>query len=327
MTVLTRFKHREIDPTQAIPLRPDHPALKEARSIFPKSLTASMDSPRFLISGHNNTKLGKAAQKGERAGWPIFQLTLEERATCPRSCFQWSMCYGNAMPYARRHKPDADFIWLLQAEVATIARQFPAGLIVRLHVLGDFFSVEYVRVWAGLLGKFPQLHIFGYTARRLDAPDTLSREIAAEIEALTAKDWSRFAIRTSHRETGPQRSVVVDADPARPDVIVCPAQSNATEACGSCGLCWAPGARSKTIAFLRHGMTARGRRGPRSAVAKPSRVIKGRPTPAGLDPEQVETILAMAGRHVSASTICSIFEITPRQLKAVAGPLFDERAA
>jgi hypothetical protein len=266
---LRRFESADIDPSKAVGLRPDHPAVIEGRTIFPTSVTGSQQSPRFLVSGHNNTKLGAEITKGERAGWPIYHLTLEERATCPRSCHQFRGCYGNAMPYARRHAADEGFMEALRAEVLTVARQHPEGLLVRLHTLGDFFSVEYVLLWGELLARLPQLHVFGYTARREDDADPLSRRIAKAVRFLTQGAWSRFAIRTSHTEPGRERSIVVGAaDPDLPKVIVCPAQTHTTETCGSCGLCWAPNARDKTIAFLRHGMKRP--TGPRPQASPPA---------------------------------------------------------
>jgi hypothetical protein len=257
---LRRFASAEIDPGEAMDLRAGHPALRDGYSIFTGQVVGARESPRLLVSGHNNPKLGKEVQKGDRAGWPIFHLTLEERATCPRSCPVWAGCYGNAMPFARRHRADADLERLLRAEVAATAKQYPAGFLVRLHTLGDFYSVPYVLMWAELLATTPALHVFGYTARREDAEDPETRKIAQAIAILTRAMWSRFAIRTSHAEFGPQRSVVVQAEPEAPDVIVCPAQTKASECCSTCGLCWAEAARPKTIAFLKHGMK-RGRRG------------------------------------------------------------------
>lgn len=256
-STVRRFASKEIEPERSVGLLPGHPALSEGRTIFPSTVVASKDSPRFLVSGHNNPKLGKAVLKGPRTGWPIYQLSLEERATCPRSCVVWSECYGNAMPYARRHTPDADFLRFLIAEVTTVCRAHPEGLLIRLHTLGDFYSVEYVYVWASLLNQFPQLHIFGYTARRVDDGDHETSQIARAIETLTEGAWDRFAIRTSGISPARSRSIVVHADPQAPNVIVCPAQTSDTEACASCGLCWAGAARDKTIAFLKHGMKSR----------------------------------------------------------------------
>jgi hypothetical protein len=260
---VSRFASADIDPARVQDLRADHPALIKGHSIFTDQVVGTHGSPRFLVSGHNNPKLGKKVLKGPRTGWPIFQLTLEERTTCPRSCPVWAGCYGNAMPYARRHRVDAEFMGALRSEVLTVARQYPAGLLIRLHTLGDFFSVEYVLLWAELLAELPQLHVFGYTARREDDADPETQKIAKAVRMLTTGMWSRFAIRTSHPEFGSQRSVVVDVAPDVPNVIVCPAQVEATEACATCGLCWAEPARGKTIAFLKHGMK---RAGPRFAT-------------------------------------------------------------
>lgn len=243
-------------------MRADHDALSEARTLFPTTITASVDSPRFLVSGHNSPKLGKQVLKGPRTGWPIYHLTLEERDTCPRSCAQWATCYGNAMPYSRRHTPDGDFLYLLKAEVATLARQHPKGLLIRLHALGDFYSVEYVEVWAKLLRAFPQVHVFGYTARHVGDTDAESVQIARAIDVLTTRAWDRFAVRTSSSaNVARSRAIVVDIDPTDPDTIICPAQTGATEACATCGLCWSDNARDKVIAFRRHGMSRE--RGPR----------------------------------------------------------------
>jgi len=254
---LARFKNKAVDPSALQQLSPDNPALREGRTIFPSTVVGSFASPRLLVSGHNNPKLGKAVTKGERRGWPIFHLTLEERATCPRSCAQWSGCYGNAMHMARRHRHDAPFLALLKAELTALAAENPRGFMVRLHTLGDFYSVAYLQFWADMLDQLPALHVFGFTARREDADDAESRRIAKGIRWLTGQAWDQFAIRFSRPDTAPQSSIVLDADSDDPAVIMCPAQKLAPEACASCGLCWAPAARDKTIGFLRHGMKRR----------------------------------------------------------------------
>jgi hypothetical protein len=257
-STVSRFAARHAEPDRVNPLPTNHPAAVEGRTLFPTQVVGTMESPRFLISGHNNPKLGKEVLKGPRKGWPIFQLSLEERATCPRSCTQWLTCYGDAMPCARRHRVDDGFMGALRSEVLTVARANPGGLLIRLHALGDFYSVEYVLLWAELLAQLPQLHVFGYTARRADDADPASAKIATAIGYLTSSFWDRFSIRTSHAEPGPERTIVVSADPELPDVIVCPAQTGGTEACATCGLCWADAARDKTVAFLQHGRKKRG---------------------------------------------------------------------
>ncbi|HRE45180.1 MAG TPA: hypothetical protein PKY87_14585 [Terricaulis sp.] len=273
---LRRFTSASLAPEDAIGLREDHPALSEARSIFPHSVDGAMASKRFLVSGHNNPKLGAKVLKGPWKDYPIFHLTLEERATCPRSCQQWATCYGNAMPMARRHDfRDPRFLELLRAEVLTVARANPGGFVVRLHTLGDFFSVDYVRLWADLLDELPNLRVFGYTARREDADDDESRLIARALRWLTEQAWDVFAIRFSG-DAAPQGSIVIDdlaAVADDPAVIVCPAQQELTDACATCGLCWSAAAREKTIAFIRHGMTRRRTRSQAALLRSEERAV------------------------------------------------------
>jgi len=255
---LTRFKNKKVDPDAVRDLPLDHPAVVGARTLFPTTVVDSLRAPRLLVSGHNNPKLGKAVTKGPRAGWPIFHLTLEERATCPRSCAQWLGCYGSAMPRARRHRHDHSLTHRLRYELAALSAEHPMGFMVRLHTLGDFYSPAYVQFWADMLDEFDALHVFGFTARREDADGMESRKTALAIRWLTGQAWDRFAIRFSRPDAVPQGSTVLMADSLDPNVIMCPAQKLATEACASCGLCWAAGAKSKTIGFLKHGRRYRG---------------------------------------------------------------------
>lgn len=253
-----RFASAAVDPARVTGIDEWHSAAEDAHTIFPKSVTAAWDTDRLLVSGHNNAKLGRAVERGEWAGMPIFHLTLEERATCPRSCEQFLTCYGNAMHLARRHDARSpNFLDFLRAELWLMARSFPKGFVVRLHTLGDFYSVEYVAFWRLMLEALPMLRAWGYTARREDD------EVGAAVRELVETHWDRFAIRWSNT-SGPQGTIVVD-DPGEADhAILCPAQHTAADAeaksdsCATCGLCWNTATRAKTIAFLRHGMKARG---------------------------------------------------------------------
>lgn len=250
---VARFASVHTDPADVVALAEDHPAVIKGRSLFSHK-AGVFESARFLVSGKNNPKLGAEFRKGPWDGFPLYHVTLEERATCPRSCLQWRSCYGNAMHLARRHDhTDPDFLPALKAEVVTVARQHPKGFVVRLHTLGDFYSVEYVQVWADLLDALPNLRVFGYTARREDADDEESRRIAKAIRWLTEQAWDLFAIRFSGHD-GPQGTIVVMEPDEREHVIMCPAQTYATHACVTCGLCSSPEARDKTIGFLLHGM-------------------------------------------------------------------------
>lgn len=278
-----RFTVPKAESERIMALADNHPAVVEGRTLFPSTVTAPMDSPRMLISGANNAKLGRVVKKGAWAGMPVFQLTLEERRTCPSSCPVWTTCYGNAVHLGRRHDAfHEDFLVALWAEVVSTYRAImnerapPPGIVVRLHVLGDFFSPQYVAVWADLLDKLPGLHVFGYTARREDADDELSRATAAAVRDLTDRNFDRFAIRYSRAEAGPQRAVVFDTVEAATDAgaVVCPAQMEQTDSCSTCGLCWAPAFKGTTIGFLRHGRKPP--KGPRPKPTDPA--VSARPS-------------------------------------------------
>jgi hypothetical protein len=280
MADLTRHGHAKIEPERAIDLSASNDAAINGHTTFRKTVVGPFESQRFLIAGENSSKVGKMVTKGPWAGMPIFTLTLEERATCPRACPMWLGCYGNAMPMTRRNDAlHPDFMPALKAEVITLVREVcatnplnvrripPRGLVIRLHVLGDFFSVSYVRMWARLMEYLPELHVFGYTARANGLEDPKNAAIASAILALNERFPDRWVIRWSADTPGAGRAIVVDEDPHLPDVLVCPAQTDKSETCGTCGLCWSPGFKGKTIAFLKHGMKSMaGRSAPRDEL-------------------------------------------------------------
>lgn len=233
-------------------LRSDHPAIIEGRPLFPKSVVKAEDSPRLLVSGHNNRKIGKKVMKGEWAGMPIFTLTLAERTTCPRQCFMFERCYGDAMHWARRHEHGPELERRLAEEVAAKAAEHPEGFVIRLHVLGDFYSVAYVHHWRDLLHQHKELHVWGYTARsRKHDP-----EIAFLIEGMNHYYRDRWVIRFSSKDVKSGGATVFKSQSnaeLHTNVIVCPAELHKSECCATCGLCWSVNAREKTIAFIEHG--------------------------------------------------------------------------
>lgn len=47
------------------------------------------DMSSILVSGFLNVKIGRDVRKGKWKGYWIYTLSLEARATCPRSCEHW----------------------------------------------------------------------------------------------------------------------------------------------------------------------------------------------------------------------------------------------
>lgn len=256
-----RFEAKpELNPSAVRALAPDHPAMVENRTLFPSTVVeVTEDEPvRLLVSGENNRKLGDVVAKGRFKGYALYQLSLEERATCPSDCSVRDICYGNGMQMARRHRIGDDDVFYdrLGHEIAELVDQHPGGVLVRLHVLGDFPSVEYVANWADLLDEWPTLAVYGYTSRL--PTDWDGDEIGDAIEGVTQRFPDRFRIRKSLggipiEDAEGDVTLVLDHVPEEKydGAIVCPMQSDATACCATCGLCWEQ--PEKAIAFIKHG--------------------------------------------------------------------------
>lgn len=265
----TDFKPLHPETVNGLP--PDHPAILEKRTLFPTTVKRPDEVDRVLVSGANNRKLGDRIIKGSWAGYPIYHLTLEERATCPDSCFLYSRCYGSGMPQARRHGTDG-LMPVLERELVALQQVYPQGFAIRLHTLGDFFSIDYVRFWERMLDQLPALHVFGYTAREKDT------EIGAALWQITQTCWDRFAIRWSADDGAPQGSTTIFRIPDAPRVpegIVCPAETGKTNCCGTCGLCWSKATKDQAIVFIAHGPAFRHDNAP-SGLARPGRQARAK---------------------------------------------------
>jgi hypothetical protein len=235
-------RHGSIAPSgRGVVLRSFDAAARSGRSIFPSRVFEPAEVARVLKTGHQSRKIGAFVTKGPRKGWPIYTLTLEERATCPRTCAQWLHCYGNNMQAAERIEAGPGFEARLWDELKALQAAHPRGFLVRLHVLGDFYSEAYVALWQAALALFPALHVFGFTAH-------LSGPIHHALKSLTDADWGRFAVRYSGADL-PLKAAEVCGSDTDSLAVPCPAQSGATDCCATCGLCWHS---TRSISFRRH---------------------------------------------------------------------------
>lgn len=226
-----------------VKLAPWHPSLRKGTTIFPSTVIPAGHVERVLKSGEHSRKIGRIMDKGRWKGMPFYTLTLEERETCPRSCLQWQHCYGNNMHQAQRLHDDGTLTLRLTSELLYLSVAHPQGFIVRLHVLGDFYSVAYVEFWRTALEKFRNLRIFGFTAR-------LPREgdIGMAVAQLAADFPDRVAMRFSGGGYDTDCAEVVDK-PEDATGIRCPAETDPDRCCATCGLCMQT---NRTISFVRH---------------------------------------------------------------------------
>jgi len=162
-------------------------------TMYGKNVFDLKDYKFKVIKPSTNQKLGKKILRGKFKGAKIYTVTLEERATCFRGCEHWLDCYGNNMPFAHRIKVGASLIPRLNHELNVIDKK-NKPYTIRLHVLGDFYSVEYVKFWIDQLNKRPLLSIYGYTRWHIGT------DIGDRI-AMHNHD-PRFAIRFSNAKDG-----------------------------------------------------------------------------------------------------------------------------
>ena len=207
-----------------------------------KSVSDGMGKTERALKASTNTKLGKRVTKGKLAGFPILTLTLEERATCPRSCAHWADCYGNNMMNATRYKADDSLVEQIERDLTHYQAKYPKGFLVRLHV-------------------------YGYTANQPDAIDSQERAIGEALLSLRIACGIRFAVRFSGSFTDSFAAISNDDERseallANKQAFLCPTQisketgklakkgeETLTPDCGACGLCWQA---SKPVVFLTH---------------------------------------------------------------------------
>jgi hypothetical protein len=218
--------------------------IREGRTRYSKSVKPVSAMRNLLVSGHSNIKTGRDVRKGKFRGYWIYTLSLEERKTCPASCKHWQTCYGNNMPFAKRiDHTDPEFLPRLETEIARLCKTHKKGVLIRLHALGDFYSVRYVGFWAVMLRRHPTLAIFGYTARNLDV-------IGDAIIDLHRDFGQRAMIRFSNGGYSSMCTVSIKDETSKHDgAFICPEQSGKTQCCATCGACWST---TKNVAFMEH---------------------------------------------------------------------------
>jgi hypothetical protein len=209
-------------------------------TLFQKSIKQDAKNG-ILKKGSKNAKLGFKITSKKWTGKRLYSLTLVERETCPTSCHHWDDCYGNNMPFAHRFSnPNIDLI--LEKEIESLLLKHKEGIVIRLHVLGDFYSKEYVQFWLEMLEKHPKLCIFGYTARKGD-------NIAHALWLLNKNFPERCVIRHSGNKEYNSNWSYAAEESFEGASFDCPEQTGKIKDCASCGLCWIT---TKTVRFATH---------------------------------------------------------------------------
>lgn len=218
----------------------------EHRTIFLKNVHEPADN--MIKSAKYNKKLGKTYDKVQIKKWKgasMMALTLEERKSCTPNCAVYDVCFGNNMPFAKRYDhTHPDFLPSLRRSIHAVAGK-GKPIVLRLHVLGDFFSRGYVDFWHEILDTYPNINAFGYTHHAHDDND-----IGSSISKLNALFPERFAVRHSgDMNTKFRTRVIKDGESVLPGEIICPEELGKTTGCTTCGICWSS---QKPVVFLEH---------------------------------------------------------------------------
>ena len=148
------------------------------------------------------------------------------------------------MRFAHRIKHGPAMEKRLESEIGALCEKYPQGIVIRLHVLGDFYSRRYVLFWQRMLLDHPNLKLYGYTARPEDSV------IGKEILLLNLRFAERCAIRWSRsKENGGLGRWYAAEEGFEGESFTCPEQTGKVASCADCGLCWKA---SKTVRFLSH---------------------------------------------------------------------------
>jgi hypothetical protein len=150
---------------------------------------------------------------------------------CDKYCFG---CHGNYI-LANTHSSNelrlevsrtSDFVPRMVADIRRIMA--PA---FRLHVVGDFYSAEYLEKWIEIVRRFPDIHFFGST-RSWRVP-----KIAKTLEEF--RDEKNVYMRasvdlTDHLSPAPAWSTWSVEGQGVP----CPHDKGKVKSCYTCGRCW-----------------------------------------------------------------------------------------
>lgn len=268
-------------------LPPNSPAILNKGSLFPKSENPATEETNIFVRSTKDRKTGTQIKVGPWKGFPIYTVTLAERTTCWEGCPTYRTCYGNGMPFASRIVPDDNFLKLFNRQARNLAEKHPQGYMVRLHQLGDVYSMDYLNTIQKTFYDVPQMHIWMTTAWPYkgcpDAPegseigDAIYQWRAEEREKAKAPDYKHrlaiwFSSKTAHPGSATTTIIVPDIEnkgtkalnigkttnPVNPNEkfnnIVCPEQVGLKADCGSCGLCWSQSFNERSsIRWLLHG--------------------------------------------------------------------------
>ena len=230
-------------------LKETHNAIVNASTLYNASQFTIRDVSNYkhrVLKLSTNKKLGKVITKGKHKGKVILTLTLIERETCTNECEHYTTCYGNNMPFTHRFEVNEAFMLRLESDIEYYVKKYPKGILIRLHVLGDFESIQYVEFWNRMLYTYSTIAIYGYSRNHMTSKYEHISAIGYKIIAIRNIHKDRFAIRFSNKLDD---EFSANSRDITSKGITCLSQVKASVSCSDCTLCWAS---KKPIGFITH---------------------------------------------------------------------------
>jgi len=131
----------------------------------------------------------------------------------------------------------------IEEEIGFLLAKHKHGVVIRLHVLGDFYSMDYVQFWMRMLTMHPKLSIFGYTGVPVDG------NIATSIQLMNSIYTSQCFIRFSRNNEFDDEGSYAAEESFEGKSFDCLEQTKKAKNCAACGLCWMT---AKTVRFVTH---------------------------------------------------------------------------
>ena len=126
------------------------------------------------------------------------------------------------MPFAHRFIANTALTSKISLELDILDKKYPAGYVIRLHILGDFYSVGYVNFWKRQLANRPGLRIYGYTRHHP------TKAIGNAVLSVRQAFPDTFKIRFSNLPTD---NLSASSEHVSKRGIVCPVQLDKTPNC------------------------------------------------------------------------------------------------
>ena len=213
-----------------------------------------MESVRSLL-GVGNTKLGRV----------IAHFSLLAGSTCPgRSKICNAACYAKSgrfktrkvrkrLLWNRRQSLMPDFARRMIDEIGT-----RGYLVVRIHVAGDIYSLDYLRQWIAIVRACPTVRFYAYTRSWRVA--SMVQDLVTLAALPNMRLWYSCDAETGEPDDVPQGVRLAwlqhepEAVPERSELtfrvrrlrrlpvvdlpMVCPHETGQTNNCGQCQHCW-----------------------------------------------------------------------------------------